>query len=245
MRSKVKGIDEMEGGFIIDRKTKWQWASLIFFAAVLLYTSGFLAQWLGNYAQWLRSGSELPASLPSLSPAACLAGLLWFPYGLYGLGICLLVLAGLMLYRRAAAAVTAPWKELSCDASIPNHIHHTTTLFPLHGHRSPRQHKYRPYPQSRHETDLAIRQTESRGPPGPLLIDFIVLLRDFAGGAVLEFRRTFFFTILYALCNVIRQVAVPVLSIAAAAAARSCGAGCPGCGKRRFSPYSDSKDPQA
>ena len=51
MRSKVKGIDEMEGGFIIDRKTKWQWASLIFFAAVLLYTSGFLAQWLGNYAQ--------------------------------------------------------------------------------------------------------------------------------------------------------------------------------------------------
>ena len=103
----------------------------------------------------------------------------------------------------------------------------------------------RPYPQGRHETGLAIKQTESRGPPGPLLIDFIVLLRDFAGGAVLEFRRTFFFPILYALCNVIRQVAVPVLSIAAAAAARSCGAGCPGCGKRRFSPYSDSKDPQA
>ena len=101
--------------------------------------------------------------------------------------------------------------------------------------------KCRSYPQSRHETGLAIRQTESRGPPGPLLIDFIVLLRDFAGGAVLEFRRTFFFTILYALCNVIRQVAVPVLSIAAAAAARSCGVGCPGCGKRRFSPNSDSK----
>lgn len=59
---------------------------------------------MGNYSQWIRSGSDLPASLPSLSPAACLAGLLWFPYGLYGLGICLLVLAGLIFYRRAAAA---------------------------------------------------------------------------------------------------------------------------------------------
>ena len=71
------------------------------------YAGGFLSQILNGYAVWRESGG-IPGSgtsppLPSLSPAACLRGLLTFPYGLYGLLLCGGAVVLLILYRRLSA----------------------------------------------------------------------------------------------------------------------------------------------
>ncbi len=76
-------------------------------ALLLGYAGGFLSQLLNGYAVWRESGG-IPGSgtsppLPSLSPAACLRGLLTFPYGLYGLLLCGGAVVLLILYRRLSA----------------------------------------------------------------------------------------------------------------------------------------------
>lgn len=76
-------------------------------ALLLGYAGGFLSQLLNGYAVWRESGG-IPGSgtsppLPSLSPAACLRGLLTFPYGLYGLLLCGGTVVLLILYRRLSA----------------------------------------------------------------------------------------------------------------------------------------------
>ena len=76
-------------------------------ALLLGYAGGFLSQILNGYAVWRESGG-IPGSgtsppLPSLSPAACLRGLLTFPYGLYGLLLCGGTVVLLILYRRLSA----------------------------------------------------------------------------------------------------------------------------------------------
>lgn len=76
-------------------------------ALLLSYAGGFLSQILNGYAVW-REGGGIPGSgtsppLPSLSPAACLRGLLTFPYGLYGLLLCGGAVVLLILYRRLSA----------------------------------------------------------------------------------------------------------------------------------------------
>ena len=76
-------------------------------ALLLGYAGGFLSQILNGYAVWRESGG-IPGSgtsppLPSLSPAACLRGLLTFPYGLYGLLLCGGAVVLLILYRRLSA----------------------------------------------------------------------------------------------------------------------------------------------
>ena len=74
---------------------------------LLGYAGGFLSQILSGYAAWQESGG-VPGSgtsppLPSLSPVACLQGLLVLPYGMYGLLLCGGAVALLALYRKLSA----------------------------------------------------------------------------------------------------------------------------------------------
>ena len=76
-------------------------------ALLLGYAGGFLSQILSGYAAWRESGG-IPGSgtsppLPSLSPVACLQGLLDLPYGVYGLLLCGGAVALLALYRKLSA----------------------------------------------------------------------------------------------------------------------------------------------
>ena len=50
---------------------------------LLLYACGYVTQFIGNYAVWLKNGDMLGGTsppFPSLLPLACLKGILWFPY---------------------------------------------------------------------------------------------------------------------------------------------------------------------
>ena len=68
----------------------------------VLYAGGYLGQFIGNYALWKQGGgypgdgtSPLPAS-PGLS--ACLRAAVHPPYGIYGIFICIGLLAVLLLF---------------------------------------------------------------------------------------------------------------------------------------------------
>lgn len=70
-------------------------------ALAVLYAGGFLAQLMGNYAAWKQSGgfpgdgtSPAPASPAFLS---CLAAVFHPPYGIYGIFICIGLLALLLV----------------------------------------------------------------------------------------------------------------------------------------------------
>ena len=58
-------------------------AQILLAVALLLYVCGYLTQFIGNYAVWQKNGGMLGGTsppFPSLSPLACLKGILWFPY---------------------------------------------------------------------------------------------------------------------------------------------------------------------
>ena len=102
-------FDKFERGFLIHLKLSSKKILLSATGSALLlgYAGGFLSQILNGYAVWRESGG-IPGSgtsppLPSLSPAACLRGLLTFPYGLYGLLLCGGAVVLLILYRRLSA----------------------------------------------------------------------------------------------------------------------------------------------
>ena len=65
----------------------------------LLYGSGYLSQLFLNYHTWQEDGAVFGTSpaLPSADFFPCLAAVFRFPYGLYGLSLCLGVLALLIL----------------------------------------------------------------------------------------------------------------------------------------------------
>lgn len=58
----------------------------------LLYGGGYIAQFIYNYDQWQAGGGTLyggtAPAFPDAGFLACLHGVLRFPYGLYGVGIC-------------------------------------------------------------------------------------------------------------------------------------------------------------
>ena len=71
--------------------------------ALLLYACGYLTQFIGNYAAWRKNGGMLGGTsppFPSLSPLACLKGILWFPYNLYCVAGCAAAVAAIFLYRK-------------------------------------------------------------------------------------------------------------------------------------------------
>lgn len=66
-------------------------------AAVVLYAGGYLAQLVGNYAIWQKSGGfagdGTSPMLPSPAVTDCLKAVFTPPYGLYGIFICAILLA--------------------------------------------------------------------------------------------------------------------------------------------------------
>ena len=71
--------------------------------ALLLYACGYVTQFIGNYAVWQKNGGMLGGTsppFPSLSPLACLKGVLWFPYNLYCTASCAAAVAVIFLYRK-------------------------------------------------------------------------------------------------------------------------------------------------
>ena len=63
----------------------------------MLYAGGYLAQFIGNYAMW-QQGGGYPGDgtsplLPSASPLNCIAAVFTPPYGMYGIFICIGLLA--------------------------------------------------------------------------------------------------------------------------------------------------------
>ena len=65
----------------------------------LLYGSGYLSQLLYNYERWQAAGGVYGTApdFPDPNFFLCLAAALHLPYGLYGLGICMGLLALLIL----------------------------------------------------------------------------------------------------------------------------------------------------
>ena len=71
--------------------------------ALLLYACGYVTQFIGNYAVWQKNGGMLGGTsppFPSLTPLACLKGILWFPYSLYCMAGCAAAVAAIVLYRK-------------------------------------------------------------------------------------------------------------------------------------------------
>ena len=71
--------------------------------AAALYACGYLTQFIGNYAVWQKNGGMPGGTSPpfsSLTPLACLKGILWFPYSLYCMAGCAAAVAAIFLYRK-------------------------------------------------------------------------------------------------------------------------------------------------
>lgn len=71
---------------------KRQWWKLIFLLPVLaavLYAGGYISQFIINYKVWQAAGEVDAPAFPSFTLSACMDGLFSFPYGLYGVGICI------------------------------------------------------------------------------------------------------------------------------------------------------------
>ena len=80
---------------------KKQWWKLIFALpalALILYAGGFISQLIRNYKVWQAAGQIGSPTYPSFELSVCIDGLFSFPYGLYGVGICLGALALLIFY---------------------------------------------------------------------------------------------------------------------------------------------------
>lgn len=71
--------------------------------ALLLYACGYVTPFIGNYAVWQKNGGMLGGTsppFPSLTPLACLKGILWFPYSLYCMAGCAAAVTAIFLYRK-------------------------------------------------------------------------------------------------------------------------------------------------
>ena len=66
--------------------------------SLLLYGGGFIGQLLYNYDVWQEAGGQFGTApqLPSANFFVCIASLFRWPYGLYGLGLCVIALAVLV-----------------------------------------------------------------------------------------------------------------------------------------------------
>ena len=79
--------------------------SIIFVAPplllALLYGGGYIAQLMRNYSAWQNAGNShgdgTTPVMPSLSPTECFSAIFTFPYGIFGILICLSVLALLLV----------------------------------------------------------------------------------------------------------------------------------------------------
>jgi hypothetical protein len=82
-----------------------KWGRLIFLLPIIIcitYLSGYITQFIANYQLWQKdghfAGDGSSPSLPSMEPSACYQALTHFPYNLYGLGICIIAFAILIIF---------------------------------------------------------------------------------------------------------------------------------------------------
>ena len=78
-------------------------AQILLAVVLLLYACGYVTQFIGNYAVWQKNGGMLGGTsppFPSLTPLACLKGILWFPYSLYCMAGCAAAVTAIFLYRK-------------------------------------------------------------------------------------------------------------------------------------------------
>jgi len=90
----------LKGACSIPKKKLIQLFIIIPIAALaLLYGSGYLSQLFSNYRAWQEAGAVFGTSpaFPDAGFFPCLAAAFHFPYGLYGLGLCIGALALLIL----------------------------------------------------------------------------------------------------------------------------------------------------
>ena len=71
----------------------------------MLYAGGYIAQFVGNYAEWQKNGGYpgdgTSPALPSASILECMKAVLNPPYGIYGIGICVgLIVVLIMLVMK-------------------------------------------------------------------------------------------------------------------------------------------------
>lgn len=89
----------MKGACSIPKKKLIQLFIIPIAALALLYGSGYLSQLFSNYRAWQEAGAVFGTSpaFPDAGFVPCLAAAFHFPYGLYGLGLCIGALALLIL----------------------------------------------------------------------------------------------------------------------------------------------------
>lgn len=89
----------MKGACSIPKKKLIQLFIIPIAALALLYGSGYLSQLFSNYRAWQEAGAVFGTSptFPDAGFFPCLAAAFHFPYGLYGLGLCIGALALLIL----------------------------------------------------------------------------------------------------------------------------------------------------
>ena len=93
-------FNSLKGACSIPKKKLIQLFIIIPIAALaLLYGSGYLSQLFSNYRAWQEAGAVFGTSpaFPDTGFFPCLAAAFHFPYGLYGLGLCIGALALLIL----------------------------------------------------------------------------------------------------------------------------------------------------
>ena len=93
-------FNSLKGACSIPKKKLIQLFIIIPIAALaLLYGSGYLSQLFSNYRAWQEAGAVFGTSpaFPDAGFFSCLAAAFHFPYGLYGLGLCIGALALLIL----------------------------------------------------------------------------------------------------------------------------------------------------
>lgn len=110
----------MKGACSIPKKKLIQLFIIIPIAALaLLYGSGYLSQLFSNYHAWQEAGAVFGTSpaFPDAGFFPCLAAAFHFPYGLYGLGLCIgaLALLILMVMRMGYDANKKPIGEYTSD----------------------------------------------------------------------------------------------------------------------------------
>ncbi len=71
------------------KKQWWKLLLLLPVIAAIMYAGGFVSQLIRNYKLWQAAGQIGHPEFPSFELSACIDGLFNFPYGLYGVGICI------------------------------------------------------------------------------------------------------------------------------------------------------------
>ena len=91
----------MKGVYSISRKKLIKLLPLPVIMTALLYGGGYLAQFIRNYKVWQENGGTVyggtAPKFPSSDFFSCLRAAFLFPYGFYGIGICILALALLVI----------------------------------------------------------------------------------------------------------------------------------------------------